>query len=126
MKQRFYVCKHCGNIIAMVKANGPAVVCCGEPMSVMECNTNPDLAKKHKPVVNIDGNKVVVTIGEIEHPATEEHYIDWVSLETKKGNQRKEIPNGDKAQVVFMLEEGDAVINAYSLCNLHGLWKTTV
>ena len=33
MDQKFYICKHCGNIIAKVKDVGVPVVCCGEPMS---------------------------------------------------------------------------------------------
>ena len=33
MEQKFYICKHCGNIIAKVKDVGVPVVCCGEPMS---------------------------------------------------------------------------------------------
>ena len=29
MKQEFYICKHCGNIIAMVENKGVPVKCCG-------------------------------------------------------------------------------------------------
>ena len=32
MEQKFYICKHCGNIIAKVKDTGVPVICCGEPM----------------------------------------------------------------------------------------------
>ena len=31
MEQKFYICKHCGNIIAKVKDAGVPVVCCGDP-----------------------------------------------------------------------------------------------
>ena len=30
MEQKFYICKHCGNIIAKVKDTGVPVICCGE------------------------------------------------------------------------------------------------
>ena len=33
MEQKFYICKHCGNIIAKVKDSGVPVVCCGEKMT---------------------------------------------------------------------------------------------
>ena len=33
MDQKFYICEHCGNIIAKVKDVGVPVVCCGKPMS---------------------------------------------------------------------------------------------
>ena len=32
LEQKFYICKHCGNIIAKVKDTGVPVICCGEPM----------------------------------------------------------------------------------------------
>ena len=33
IEQKFYICKHCGNIIAKVKDAGVPVICCSEPMS---------------------------------------------------------------------------------------------
>ena len=33
MEQKFYICKHCGNIIVKIKDSSVPVVCCGEPMS---------------------------------------------------------------------------------------------
>ena len=38
-----------------------------------------------------------------------EHYIEWVSLHTKQGNQRKELHPGEKPEVCFALCEGDKV-----------------
>ena len=32
MEQKFYICEHCGNIIAKVKDAGVPVMCCGQPM----------------------------------------------------------------------------------------------
>ena len=32
MKIRFFICNHCGNIIAMVKDSGISIQCCGEEM----------------------------------------------------------------------------------------------
>ena len=29
MEQKFYICKHCGNIITKVKDTGVPVICCG-------------------------------------------------------------------------------------------------
>ena len=33
MKQRFFVCEHCGNMIAMVKDAGVPIMCCGQKMT---------------------------------------------------------------------------------------------
>lgn len=30
MSQKFYICSHCGNIIAFVKDKGVPIICCGE------------------------------------------------------------------------------------------------
>ena len=104
MEQKFYICKHCGNIIAKVKDTGVPVICCGEPMS--------------------EENGIVhVKVGSVEHPLLPEHYIEWVSLHTKQGNQRKELHPGEKPEVCFALCEGDEVEAVYAYCNLHSLWK---
>ena len=46
-----------------------------------------------------------------------------VSLQTKQGNQRKELHPGEKPEVCFALCEGDEVEAVYAYCNLHSLWK---
>jgi len=52
-----------------------------------------------------------------------EHYIEWVSLQTKQGNQRKVLQPGDAPKVCFAICEGDEVEAVYAYCNLHSLWK---
>lgn len=120
---KFYVCSHCGNIVAYVKSSGVPVACCGEEMGELVPNTKEAALEKHVPVISIDGQKVVVTVGSVEHPMVEEHYIEWIALSTKQGNQRKELHPGGKPQAEFMISEDDEVISVYEYCNLHGLWK---
>lgn len=124
MKQRFFVCEHCGNIIAFVRDNGVPVMCCGQKMTELIPGTTDAAQEKHVPVVTVDGNKVTVTVGEVEHPMLEEHNIGWISLETEQGNQRKELKAGDAPKAEFMLCDGDKVVAAYAYCNLHGLWRS--
>ena len=38
MSQKFYICSHCGNIIAFVKDKGVPVICCGEKMKEIVIN----------------------------------------------------------------------------------------
>lgn len=64
----FYICKHCGNIIAYVKDSGVSVVCCGEKMTRLVPNTVDASQEKHVPVITIKGNTVTVTVGSVEHP----------------------------------------------------------
>ena len=50
MKQKFYICKHCGNIIAMVRDEGVPVYCCGEKMQAITPGTTEASEEKHIPV----------------------------------------------------------------------------
>lgn len=123
MEQKFFTCKHCGNIIAFVNESGVPVMCCGEKMQRIEAGSTDAAKEKHVPVVAVNGNEVVVSVGGVAHPMAENHYIEWISLETKQGNQRKMLSAGEDPQAKFALCEGDEPVAAYAYCNLHGLWK---
>ncbi len=120
----FYKCEHCGNIIAHINDSGVRCVCCGEEMKPIVPNTSDGAGEKHVPVVSVDGQTVTVTVGSVEHPMLEAHYIMWIMLETKQGRQRKALKPGDKPIASFALTEGDSFVAAYEYCNLHGLWKS--
>ncbi len=79
--------------------------------------------EKHVPAYTVEGNTVTVKVGSVEHPMIPEHYIEWVSLQTKQGNQRKALTPGTKPEVCFALCDGDEVEAVYAYCNLHGLWR---
>lgn len=125
-KPKFYICKHCGNILGVARDGGVVPVCCGEKMSVLEANTTDAAQEKHVPVVTVDGSTVTVEIGSVAHPMTEEHFIQWIYLETEQGAQRKCLTPADAPKAVFALAPGDKAIAAYEYCNLHGLWMATV
>ena len=59
MEQKFYICEHCGNIIAIVKNKGVPVMCCGQKMKEIIPNTTDAAQEKHVPVYKIEGNKVI-------------------------------------------------------------------
>ena len=123
MKLKFYRCEICGNIIGKVYDSGVDVECCGKYMTPLTANTSDGAVEKHVPVVTVDGSNVHVKIGSAEHPMTEEHFIEWIALQTKTGNQRKCLKPGDKPEVCFCICDGDEVEAVYAYCNLHGLWK---
>lgn len=123
MEQKFFICEHCGNIIAMVKNAGVPVMCCGQKMTELVPGTTDAAVEKHVPSYLVEGNKVIVTVGEVEHPMAEEHYIEWISIQTKQGNQRKALKPGEAPKICFSICEGDEVEAVYAYCNLHGLWK---
>lgn len=123
MEQKYFICKHCGNIIAMVKPSGVPVMCCGEAMSELIPGTTDAAVEKHVPVYEVQDNKVFVTVGSVEHPMLPEHYIEWIALHTTQGVQRKALQPGQPPKACFSLCEGDKVEAVYAYCNLHGLWK---
>ena len=123
MDMKFFVCEHCGNIIAMVKDKGVPVMCCGQKMTELVPNTEDAAQEKHVPVYEVKGNNIEVTIGAVEHPMLEEHYIEWIAIQTDKGNQRKALKPGDAPKAAFALLDGEKLVAVYAYCNLHGLWK---
>ncbi|MBQ3322766.1 MAG: desulfoferrodoxin [Firmicutes bacterium] len=120
---KFYKCAHCGQMIAIVKETGVPVICCGEPMQEMVAGTTDAAVEKHVPQFEVKDGVVEVTVGEVEHPMLEEHYIEWIAVQTKQGNQRKALKPGEAPKACFALCDGDEVVAVYEHCNLHGLWK---
>ena len=120
---KLYKCAHCGNIVEMVEDRGVNPVCCGELMQELVPNTTDAAQEKHVPVIEVEGNKVVVKVGSVAHPMQEEHHIAFIILETNKGVQRKALDHVGAPEAEFILGEGEQVIAAYEYCNLHGFWK---
>lgn len=120
---KFYRCKLCGNIVGLIHNGGGPLSCCGEKMTELVANTTDGAQEKHVPAITVEGNKVVINIGAVDHPMLEEHYIMWVYIQTEQGSQRKSLKPGDAPNVIFTLTEGDKLISAFEYCNLHGLWK---
>ena len=120
---KFYRCDHCGNIVTFLHAAGVPVMCCGQKMTELVPGTTDAALEKHVPAVEVKGGKVYVQVGAVEHPMLPEHYIQWISLHTKQGNQRKVLQPGQAPKVDFALCPGDEVVSVYAYCNLHGLWK---
>ena len=123
----FYKCLKCGNFVTFLsEKSGCTPTCCGETMTEIVANTTDAAQEKHVPVVVAKENKVRVSVGSVEHPMTDEHFIEWVILETSHGYQKKDLKPGDKPEVTFVVGPDDHVRNIYAYCNLHGLWKTEV
>jgi superoxide reductase len=122
---KFYICRHCGNIISMIEDSGVPVSCCGEEMEELVPNTVDASGEKHIPVAGLNGDVLTVNVGSVDHPMAEEHFIQWVYVQTDKGGQRKNLLPGSDPNVTFILG-GDKPIAVYAYCNLHGLWKSSL
>lgn len=122
MDIKFFKCEHCGNIAIKVVDAGVPLMCCGEKMVELVAGAVDAAVEKHVPVVEVEGSRVVVKVGEVEHPMTEEHLIQFVVLVTEKGYQVAQLTAEDAPKAEFVLAEGDVAVKAYEYCNLHGLW----
>ena len=127
---KFYICKHCGNLIGMVQDSGVNPVCCGDDMGELVPTTGDASGEKHLPGVTVEsddrGMRVHVAIGSVAHPMTAAHLINWIFVETNKGGRRRVLSASDKPEASFMLNSDEMPIAVYAYCNLHGLWKTAL
>ena len=77
-------CDDCGSIIqVLVEDDGDT---CDTHMLNIPVQTEGDKSPKHKPVVEIDGDKVTVKVGEAAHPMDDDHYIQFLVVEA--GNEQ--------------------------------------
>lgn len=121
-RNEVYRCAVCGNIVEVLHAGAGTLTCCGQPMKLMKENTVDAATEKHVPVIEkIDGG-YKVKVGSVEHPMTEEHYIEWIELVEGDKVQRKHLKPGEKPEAVFYTDATDAYAREY--CTLHGQWST--
>ena len=122
-KIRYYKCPICGNVIEVINGDVARVRCCGQELVLLNANTVDAALEKHVPVYEIDGNEIIVRVGDVIHPMEEKHYITFISLVTDDKIIRVDLKPGDEP-VVRLPYVPSADI--YEYCNLHGLWKSTV
>lgn len=123
-RQEVYKCNICGNIVEVLHAGKGQLVCCGEPMQLLEENTVDAAKEKHVPVVEKGDGQVVVKVGSNPHPMEEKHYIEWVELIVGDKVYRRFLNPGEAPEVVFTGVDDSGEITAREYCNLHGLWKS--
>ena len=122
---KFFICKHCNNLVGFIDNKGVPLICCGSPMSELVANTEEASTEKHLPHITVSGNELTVAVGSVLHPMEEAHHINFIYVETENGGQRKALEAGKEPKAVFCFSD-DKPVAVYEYCNLHGLWKTEV
>lgn len=120
-----YKCEICGNVVEILHTGARALVCCKQPMNLLEEKTEEEGREKHLPVIEETDHGVRVTIGSTLHPMVEKHYIEWVEVAVGDKVLRKFLKPGDEPEATFGIADkqmGIAKVRAY--CNVHGLWAT--
>lgn len=124
-RNQVWKCDVCGNIVEVIHAGVGQLVCCNQPMVLMETKlTEEGGYEKHLPVIERDGDTYTVKVGSVEHPMMEAHWIEWIALDTENGVLREYLNPGEKPVAVFTTSE--KVLQAREYCNLHGHWATKV
>lgn len=122
-KKAIYKCETCGTVVESLWNGKPPVECCGKTMDKLEANVEDAAVEKHVPVIERDGNKVIVKVGEVAHPMAPDHYILFIEVVAGNKVYRQDLVEGDTvAEAVFTIEEQDIYARAY--CNKHGLWTS--
>jgi len=122
IKNQIYRCPICGNIVEVIHASGGTLVCCGQPMELLESKTEDVGFEKHLPVIEKSENKITVKVGSIPHPMEEAHYIELIEIIADDKVYKKFLKPGNVPEAVFELTADNITARAY--CNVHGLWQT--
>ncbi len=116
-----YRCEVCGNIVEVVHASKGRLVCCGQPMTLLEENTVDAAREKHVPVIEKTSRGFKIKLGSVDHPMEEKHYIEWIQLIADGKAYRKFLKPGEAPEAEFCIDAVNITARAY--CNLHGHWK---
>ena len=79
MKEKFYICRRCGNLIGILHKSNVPMMCCGEKMEALVPNTTEAAGEKHLPV------------------------------ETEKGGQRRILKPGENPEATFCIGDDKPV-----------------
>jgi len=123
IQKQDYRCNVCGNIVEVLHAGKGELVCCGQPMELLQEKTADVGLEKHVPVVEITDRGIKVKVGDVPHPMEEKHYIEWVEIITDGGSCQQFLKPGEKPEAEF--EIGAQKVVAREYCNIHGLWKSS-
>ena len=124
---KIYRCNTCGKILIVAKEGMGTTICCGKEMERLTPKLEDhDLEEKHLPSIKCMCDKLCVKVGEVEHPHTPDHFIEWIAMETKSGYQLKYLKPEDEPKATFKFSKKCPPVAVYVYCNIHGLWKGTV
>ena len=121
--REIYKCERCGNIVEVLHDGVGKLVCCGQPMKLMEEKTEDAATEKHVPYVEKTEKGILVKVGQNQnHPMIDKHHIEWIQVIADDASCRKFLKPGDKPQAEFEIKANK--IEAREYCNIHGLWRS--
>lgn len=121
---KFYRCNECGNLFLTLVDPSVVPSCCGEEMVKLEASDSGSGEESHVPIVEVNGNKVLVKVGKHTHPMAAEHRIEWVAVTDGRRIDIQKLELTTTPMIDFTIRGNNTDIKAYSFCNIHGLWSS--
>lgn len=116
-------CKSCGATVKVIEdcnCKNCGIICCGEPMEILEPNSVDAAIEKHVPTYQKIEDEIFVTVN---HVMEKEHFIEWISLISDNKEYTVKLYPEQNAECRFPYIAGSCI---YAYCNKHGLWKKEV
>ena len=116
-------CKSCGAIVKVIEdcnCNSCGIICCNEPMEILDPNSVDAAVEKHVPTYEKVEDEILV---KVNHVMEKEHFIEWVSLVADNKEYTVKLLPEQNAEAKFPYISGATI---YAYCNKHGLWKKEV
>lgn len=120
-----YKCDICGNVINILRGRAGELVCCGKNMKLENEKNEEGGMEKHIPVAEKilnSENSWIIKVGEVEHPMSEEHFIEWIEVLTSDKKVIRIFLNPEDKPIT-KIQTKFKIIQIRTYCNIHGLWK---
>ena len=118
-----YKCEVCGIVAEILDGGTGELICCGQPMTLLEEQTADPATEKHVPVIEQTNEGVTVKVGSVPHPMEDKHFIQMIEIIADDCVCREYLKAGDAPQAIFNFKVSPKNLIAREICNLHGLWK---
>lgn len=123
---KFYICPETQTVVEVVAGQPAPLTIDGKPMEELVPNSTDAAVEKHMPVLSVENGVLKVSVGEVEHPSIEKHWIPFVAVKAGDLVLRRSINATEKPVAEFPLGSYKGEVEVYAWCNLHGIWKATI
>ncbi|MDX9738971.1 MAG: desulfoferrodoxin [Candidatus Dojkabacteria bacterium] len=120
-----FKCEVCGHVIQVHHEGVGTLVCCNQPMILLEEKAEDEGLEKHVPIIEHRDDTVMVSVGDVLHPMEDAHYIEFIELIVDDERYIQYLKPNQDPIVAFKLPSLEYQrIEARAYCNIHGLWKS--
>ncbi|MEO0234320.1 MAG: desulfoferrodoxin family protein [candidate division WOR-3 bacterium] len=121
IKKDILRCSVCNNIVEVLREGDGEIICCGKVMFKEEVKNKDEGMEKHLPLIKEKNGFFEISVGEVEHPMTKEHHIEWIEINTDKESIKKFFNINEKP--IYTLSKSYKIKSVRAYCNIHGLWR---